>query len=409
MWATFNAAGAENSSLKAPTFTCTDSEKTAYRIWISGEKKMLQVQSNGTVTEIRLADANFGRPFRGPGKALVYNGWREGKGGISGELEMAHEFRVLYSVEKNVSRVQVSLVMDHRERTGLQCKSTSLAAVVVPFEKETPLSKSYALQFADFAKQRSSDGRLTSTAILGMESALRRFSFLAAFKNSNAKVQFIQEILEPVKRIHPDSAKELEKHVPAGLLEFWKGILSQAQYAYFPEVQRYTGWVIEGGREGSERDMDSIIAGFNVFTTSTVFKEKDIRDFFVKEVTPILKKINEGEAAEIRGGLRGLGQTLFNDLWIKAAGKRTIADYPEIESMASNIGLLAEESDFEPEKVASLITSFYRSQMAQDPEAKLLFSHSAGIELKKLTPRQKEDVQAWLDTSVKSFYLELIK
>jgi len=391
---------AVNAASKAPTFTCTDSDGVSYKVWISAQKKLLQVQDKGTLTEITLADPNYGRPSQTGTKLLIYNGWNAKAAETGDGLQMAHEFITHYFTDKKSSRVQVSLVVDHRERLGLSCRSGRSAVTVVTMDKEGPPEKRYAEQIREAHAWRSTDGRLWTSGAQAIESALRRYSFTVAFKAPTSRAQFIEEISEFIKRTHPDSIKAIGEALPQTMQEFWKNLLAQSQYAYFPEVQRYTGWV-------QEAKTDSILSGFTAFTSSAIFKEKDIRDFFIKEVTPVLKNVSDEQAKEIKEGLSGLAVTFFSDLWTKAAGKRTLSDYPDIESMARNIAAAVEQKEFEPERIAGTISAFLKSQMAFDADARKLFLDNAGPQVKSLSPRQKEDVLGWLDPAEKEFFAEM--
>lgn len=392
-----------------PTFTCVDGDGANYQIWLTRDSKRMQIREKGGTVDIPLADANYGRPPQPAGQPLHYNGWNKKAPEGKERLQMAHEFSTYYVTNKGSSRVIVSIVVDHAEKLGLSCRTNRNAVVVVPLEKEGGAIGRYVELARDAGRWRSSDGRLWPTGALGVEAALRRFGSTANFKKPADRAKFIEDIGETVKRIHPESVKIIGESLPAAMQEFWKNLLAKTQYVYFPEVQRYTAWVQEGAAGLKNNDFESILAGFNSFTASAGFKEKDIRDFFIKEVTPVLKSVTDEQANQIKGGLQALGQTFFQDLWTKAAGKLTLSDFPDIESMNRSIAAVISNPEFEPEKIAGTISAFLKTEMAMNADARKMFIESAGAQIKALTPRQREDVWGWLEPAEKEFFAELLK
>jgi len=403
----FSLAAAAASS--NPTFTCNDAEGGSYKIWLTQSKKILQVKEKGGTIEIPLADANFGRPSVPAGEPLHYNGWNRKAPEGTEKLQMAQEFATYYTTNKASSRVLISLILDHRERFGLTCQSSRNAVTVGAAEKEADGIGRY-VELAKYAgRWRGADGRLWPTGALAMEAALRRFASTTLYKNQKDRTKFIDDIGETIKRLHPDSAKRIGESLPVTLQDFWTNILAKTQYAYFPEVQRYTAWVQEGAAGMKDGDFESLLAGFNRFAASAGFKEKDIRDFFIKEVSPVLKNITEEQSQAVKARLEGLAQNFFQEIWTKASGKRTLSDFPDIESMNRSIASVIENKEFEPEKIAGTISAFLKTEMALDADARKMFVDSAGAQIKALTPRQREDIWGWLEPNEKDFFVEMMK
>lgn len=389
-----------------PNFQCTDGDGAQFKIWITAEQKEMQVTEKGKTRSFPLSEANVGRRPKEPGFPLVYNGWKpEGKTLLT-QLDMSVEFVTHYTITFNTSQVKVSLVVDHRERTGLACKGSRYSAAIVPMEI-APAPR-YAAEIREISSLRLKNGTLTPVGVLGLEAYIRRMFLSADFKKKEARDEFIQKMAPGLKKVDPQSVKTVGSRLSPPVSEFWKTILTTTRYQYYPEVERYTTWVLEGAQPALQRDLDSIRAGFASFVRSGFYNDNDTREFFAAGIKNALKSLSDTDVIQIKDGLKPDAKTFLMQLWTKAVGKRTLASFPDIADLANDILALVDAEEFDASQVRNKIVAFLKSRMALEPEARTLFIQATSPHVKKLSPRQREDVMAWFVDAEKPFFLELL-
>jgi hypothetical protein len=391
-----------------PSFDCTDAEKVAYKIWLTDEKKLMQVSSAGRAREIVLSAANLLRKAHGKDSAVAYDGFKAIATNVYDMLDLGNEFSVRYVKASGATHAEVSIVIDGAEKTGLTCRSHGNAITVEPPQGPTP--KRYAALAVEGAAQRTIKGSLTPVGILLIEAALRRMVASPDYKNEAARGVFIEDTADALRSVEETSINRVERRLPKPVAAFWGAILTSIRYKYYPEASRYAAWVKEGGRPEPDRDLESVVAGFEEFYKCRDSGVKDIRTFFVTEVTPVLKGFSQADSDWIGVHMSPSAGTFFNELWSKAVGRRTLASYPEIASTVKEIASILDAKEFEPQKLQEKLSAFLRSSLAADPEARQLFVQAASAQIKRLTARQQEDMSGWLDDETeKKFFSELLR
>ena len=398
----------------SPNFECTDAGGNAYKIWTGKDRSAMQVIEKGVAREIPLSVPQIARPFHEAGRPLVYNGWNRNGRDLLTQLDVSTEFAVQYLVQdgsqgEKHSRIKVSLVLDHRERPGLVCKSLRYAASVVSADSEGSPAARYAEMVNEAAGMRADDGALTPAGTLEIDAAVRRMFNSPSFKQKEARAEFIKALTPGLVKVAPQTIGFLGGRFPAPIGEFWKTILDESRYQYFPETQRYTTWVVEGARPGPYRDLKSVRAGVAAFVRSPTSGDKNLRDLFASDVTPAIKPLSEREIELVKTGLDAQSTAFLLELWAKANGKRTLADYPDIEQMVAEIAAIPTGKEFDAMQAHKKIMAFFKSSMAGDPEARALFLRTASPQVKRLSPREREDVMGWLDENEKKLFAKLIQ
>lgn len=393
---------------KAPNFECKDSDGTVFRVWIDDNFRTLQVTREEQVKEFSLAAANLWRVAGAPGRPLVYNRFDGSATSPLKQLDMSIELSTQYSVENGATRVKIGLVLDHRERTGLACTLPSSPGTTVVTALGGSVAQRSAALLNDAAALRSRDGSLEPVGILGVEAALLRVLNSPDFKNPQTTSEFAAKAAPGIKKIAPQSVALLRNRFKGSQRALWNSLVQKTQYLYYPEVKRYATWVVEGCRPYPDRRLYSVLAGFKAFVDSKGYQTPDIRQYFTTEVTPALKQLDDFEINQVKEGLGSEATTFLSNLWARSHGKRTLADSPMINQMATEIGTLVTQKDFDPAKVQAKLESFLQMPAAADPSTRGLFVQAASLHIKKLTPRQREDVMGWCQEAEKELLLEML-
>jgi hypothetical protein len=393
---------------EVPSFECTDGESSSYRIWLQPQHKVLEVTEKGKKREIPLSEPNVGRRPQGPGEPLIYNRFNRAGVSLADRVDLSTEVTTQYLVQGGKSQVDLSIVVDHRERIGLTCKSLRQVVSVVPTEKKSAAIDRYARQIRDAASLRTKFGTLWRVGSLAVEAAVLRMLHSPDFAQKASRDAFVEGIASTLKNIDPRTIKLIGEELPKEASTFWSGILKDIKYAYYPELMRYASWISEGARPGPERDWESLQAGFGGFLQSSVYADKGMRDFFAVQIDASLKRLGEAEIAKISDDLDAEGKAFLNQIWTKAVGRRTVAELPDVDQYTKRLAAAIEAKEFNPSEVATVIASSQR-MTSTDPEALRLFMQGASPLVKKLTPRQREDVMGWLKPSEKPFLTDLLR
>jgi hypothetical protein len=400
--------GAAPTKLGPPKFECTDAEGTSYKVWIAEGPKRMSVTEKGKTRDIALSGANLFRPD-GDGKLpLRYSGWNPRGGDVFGLLDQSTEFSVQYVVDNGTSRALVSVFLDYRERPGLSCKVSGPPVAVVSAEREIPFAARYTQLFAEVADLRSRKGTLEPIAVARIEGAVRRLFNSPEMKTG--RQAFLDACGPVLKDIDPRTTLQIGARLRGAVGDFWKKILEDIRYRYYSDASRYSSWIKEGARPGRPLHAPSVISGFNQFVASAGFKDKDIKAYFVTEITPTVKELAEADVPKVQAYLSREGMVFFDSLWTKLHNRKTLSDFPEVESVVREIANLLAAREFDARLVHRAITRAQKLLPPLGPEAKGLFLKSASPLLRGMSPRQKEDLMGWFeDPSEKAFLVEVVR
>jgi hypothetical protein len=381
---------------ESPSFVCAEGSGAAYQIYLGEDVNRLLVRDHGRSRAIALSGANIGRPDI-PGLPLVFDGWNRAGEDLYTMLQPSTEIVVEYRSLKGRPYVRLSLAVDHRERRGLTCKSVGFSTSVIPADRELTAPQRFAVAFALAASLRSREGNLTPAGVLALEAAYRRLGNAPEFATDTSRTAIVLAIAPSLKKVEPLSLSRVASRLPPALAASWRAMLNQIQYRYYPSVARYAAWIEDGSRDSAHRDLDSVYAGFKGFVTSSGYRDKDIRAYFVSEIKPSLKGLREPEVARVRALLDPDAQGFLTQVWTEAIGRRTLADYPEAQRLAREIAGLVEGRNFDPRQVEGKIAAFLRSNLAKDRQARASFVLAASHPLKRLNARQREDLLGWME------------
>jgi hypothetical protein len=395
--------------VKGPSFECTDAQKVGYKIWLGKTGKKLRIEENGKAREIPLSAPNFLRPSTREGQVLRYNGWNAKGTNISTMLDGTTEFSTQYVVAGGSTRVRVSLVVDNREKLGLNCRAGTVSATVVALEKEAGLAERHSALFEEVVGMRTTKGLLKPAAIQRIEFALRRMMLLPELKAGPERARFVELAGPHIRQIDPRTTLQISARHSGPVGDFWKQLLEDVKYKYYPDSARYSTWVKEGARV-DDFDLASVVAGFNQFAASPGFKAPEIREIFIGEVTPAVKTLTDADIENAKTELTKEGKAFLLPLWIKIQGKKTLADYPVVEDVAERLLRTVTAKEFEPLKVYNALSKANKVLLPLEAEPKALFKQRVNPYLHALTARQREDLMGWLqDPAEKAFYLELLR
>lgn len=391
------------------SFECLDRQGTIYRAWLTKNKKLLQVIDKTGTKEYPLSGANIGLPPKEPGGRLAYQRWHRNVEDPLKQLDPSTEVSTHTVVDKGNSVVRLGIVVDHREKAGLACKTSRASVPVLPETESAPAYQRFAAILADSASVRGPEGDLTSGAVVNVEAAFLRMFYSPDYSSAPARKEFVTKIAPHLKNISPVSIALIGGRLPAEAKSFWKSTLDEIKYDYYPIVERARTWVIEGSRPPPYRHLPSVRAGFAQFVASPGYKLKDIREFFIAEVLPSLKDLKEEDVDQVAQGLGKEPKAFLTSLYGRAVGKRTVADFPDIDRLTALLGSVLAEKEFDPMKVRDILSAFLTSSMALNKEARQLFIKSAGPVAKKLSPRQREDVAGWLEEAEANLLRDLLR
>lgn len=380
-----------------PNFECLDKDGIRYRAWISNERRALEVTTKTLTREYPLSGANIGRPPRGPGERLVYQHWNPRETEITEKLDPSVEFVTQYVTRNGTTEIHLGIVIQHQEKLGLKCTASQVVAPILAETETTILSERLARELQEMSEIRVLKGALAVNALKSVESTLLRMVNSPNYKNETLKKDFIQKISLSFKKISPVSISQLKRRMTGEGKAFLSQILSEIKYDYYPAVERARTWVIEGCRPNPLRDIESVRSGFAQFVASPGFKENDMKVFFTSEVLPSLKQLDDSEMDLVKKGLSREAQNFAELLYGKAHGKRSLADFPEIESWKQELLAALQEKEFNPMRVRDIFQAFNSSSIAMQEDSRKLFIESLRPVVQKLTPRQLEDVRGWLE------------
>ncbi len=382
---------------KGPKYECRDSERNVYKIWIGREDNRLQATDPaGRVRAIKLSGANVARPEVYEGQTLRYNGWNMRGRDIYAMLDASTEFAVQYVVLNDSTRVRVSLVLDNRERAGLVCTLTGISANVVALEKDVSLPERYADLFAEVTSLRQREGTLKPIAILRIEAILRRMMLIPEFKKGPDRTKFLELAAPFIKNIDSRTTVQISARQKGPVAAYWKQLLDDIRYKYHSDSTRFGNWVKEGARPEA-KDIASVIAGFNAFVASPAFRDQSLRDLFVADVTESMKLLDETDLLNAKTYLTNEGRKFFEPLWVKVNGRKTLVDYPQLESATRALVANLRAKEFDAFKVYKAFSYALKVQAPMDAEAKALFHKAISPLLKLLDARSREDMLGWLE------------
>lgn len=389
-------------SAEISNFECNDKKGTLFKVHLKHNRFMEVVEKRAS-RKISLSEASKARVRKAkPGEPLIYSAI-----GPKNEPDLSTEFLVQYQVQYGLSAVKILIVVDHQERLGLQCKATGYSSFVQEWDGETSSAGRQVSLMQEFAGLRKSDGMLKPIAILGMETSVRRMLNSEDFFQKSARDEYFKRVTPLLHKIHPESIHEIGKHLDAKAAEFWKTLLAETKYQKASAAWRYATWVREGA-ESEEKDLASIQVGFSAFYRSHFYSQPDVRNYFANETRQALTRLNDSEAARVEQGLEAEVKLFFAELWRQATGKPPPVDYrPDIERYALEFAASLEGAEFDPRKIAMALALFSKSQFATNPDALALYRRLISDDLKKLSPREQEDVMGWLEGSDKGFFREV--
>jgi len=392
-----------------PTFSCQDGEGSSYRIWTQRDASVLQAVEKGVSREIPLSPANVLREAPRTGETQFFNGWNPRGKDLFAMLNLGTEFAVRYRIENGSTRVHVGIVLGHRERTGLSCTASGYSARVVSFESEAPASVRLAGQAAAYARMRTKAGELDLVAVLGIEAILRRAFASSEYSTPPGREGFARNFTVALNPIDPASMKQIAARLEPPLAALLETLLTDTRYRVYPDSSRHAQWIREGF-SATPRNYTSIAAGFLRFAESPGSRQGDIKGFFLQEIHPMLKALDEEEIATIRVLGGPTVRAFVTPLWNRAVGKKTKDDYPEIPGMVSELAELADPETFDPQRFQEKLGLILRSKIGANPETLEYFVEDASSYVKQLTPRQREDLKGWLeDSGERELFAELVK
>lgn len=394
---------------KPPSFDCVDADRVSYKIWIGKGKNLLRITDKGKTRELGLSGANLSRPVK-EGQPLRYNGFNPKGNTIFTMLDGSTEFSTHYLVENGSSKVRVSLVVDSREKLGLVCQVSGVSTTVVALDKEVAAPERFLALLEEVAGLRTPAGLLKPIAVQRMEGIIRQLNLSPELKKAPERARFVELASPVVKSIDPRSTTLLGAKLRGPIGEFWKQLLEEMKVKYHPDYSRCSAWVKEGARTGIDRDLVSVIAGFNQFAASPGFKDKEIRDLFIGEVTESMKVLTEQDVHDAKHGLTKPALAFFEPLWVKVNGRKTLDDYVDVKSAAARLNQAVRSREFDPLKVHKAIGIAYKVLLPFEVEPKKLFKQAVSSNLRAMTARQREDLMGWLqEPAEKTFFLDLLR
>ncbi len=400
---------AARATPEAPTYLCRDAKGTEYRVWIGRANNRIEKTEGAAISVYPLASANIFRPAANPGEPLIYNGWQQGASRTAEAVDLAQEVVTQFKTDGEKSTLAFGLTLDHRERTPLDCTSSAQRAEIVYLAKHSAPEVRYPERVQAVAGLRGHDGGLTPVAARTLDSMVRRFYHSPSYADAAAKAAFIKNLTPGLVRVAPSTMSAVGKRLPDEMKPFWVAILDGTRYRYFPETERYAGWIKEGARPEPLRDLESVRAGFLSFVRSPLFKQKDLREFFSRAVTGAVASLEDFELNRVTARFHPNEKAYVKSVWVKATGKKTIDDFPEIMPMVEHLGKAVSAKEFDPLKVKDRLMVFFTTSMAGSADARALFVQASASHVKRLSPRQQEDVNAWLNDAGKTLFREMLR
>lgn len=389
-----------------PDFECTDAEQNVFRIWTNPRKNSLEVVSTKGKRVIALSGANMGRLSVSTADPMAYNGWNPSRQEIMDRLDFSTEVTIHY-VDGNAGggRIRISLVLEHRERLGLQCRSSGFLAEFLTAESDVPAAQRYATLFSQAATWRDKQGELTSAGLGGVEAAVLRMFYSADYARAEAQDVFVKAVSPALKAIAEISVKKVDERFRGAGAPLWKKVRAEGGYDMAPKTARFVTWIQEGSRVPPQRNLDSVHAGLKSFRQSSLYKETSVKNFFAKEVIPSLRELSRTDIDYIKIGLDAEGYFLLLNLWSRA----NLVDYPDAELAANEVSALFNAAELDPVQIHRKIVAFQQSSMAKRKEVRALYVGTLSYHIRRLTPRQREDIGAWFQGDQRAFFIEIAK
>ncbi len=392
----------------APTYSCGDGKGASYRIWLTEARRAMEWDAGGKTFEIKLAAANLFRAPANPGEPLVSNGWHPEK--LKGEpLDLGYEVTTQFLTENDRSFTVLGLVVAHQERTELDCRAHGNQVSLEYFDKRLPPEVRLPDRVSAVAGLRGPSGELTAVAAATLDSVVRRFYHSPSLHRAEAKQSFFKNITPAIVRVAPNTISSIGKKLPVAMKPFWVELLEATKYRYFPETERYIGWIKEGARPEPQRDLDSVRAGFLSFVRSPLFKQKDLQEFLTRSVLSAVAGLDEHELNRVSARMTVAEKAFLKSVWVKATGRKTADDFPEIAKMVQDLNRAVTAPNFDPVQVKDRLMVFFASSLAANPEAKGLYVQAASPVVKRLSPRQVEDLNVWLNEAGQELLREMLR
>lgn len=382
-----------------PAFRCTSGNQ---QIGVYLEKKLgkpanrLEVTEGGKTRTIALST---------PGAAFsegVFGDWILYHGTKANGFDFGQELRIRYSTDTRGSDAQLFLVLDHRAAQPLVCETTkNFVTVKTSFDAETQ-RRFLSEAFGSLASLRKKTGFLQNSAQTMLVELVQRFALLSPTSLTSVR----NEIL----KIHKSSVASITEQLSGDSKKLWVKTLAEIRYDYFPESDRFLIWIKEGTRPKPLRNLESVTAALNGFVRLPAYRSDDLKKHFVAESKTAIKEIQEEELPLLRPDLTESGKKLFDEIWISATGKKTLANYPILEEILMQLTKAIKKTgnDFDAQTVEKRAMAFYKSTLAQDPEAKKLFLENARPLFKGLSARQLEDLMSWVEEEEKPLFEQLV-
>lgn len=382
---------------KVPSFECTDGEGSVFKVWIGTGQNRMRVTENKKEREILLSGANVNRPAARPDDGLRYNGWNAAGSDLFTLLDAGQEFSVTYLVTDGSTRARVAIVVDNRERLGLSCKATGVAVRVVSEDSEWPAPQRYGASIDEVVGLRTRKGTLEPIGVMRLEAVIRRMSFSSDAKKPAVYKAIVDRIGPSLKTVDPRTVRQISIRLKGPVADLWNKILDDVQFKYYPEASRLAAWVKEGARPEGDRHIPSIIAGFNNFAASPGFKDKDIKAFFISEVSDSLKEIDDAAALKLNAYFTREARAFFETIWSRANNKKTLTDFPELAANVIALSGLLVAKDFDPLQVHNQIQLSLKLLERYGPESKVLYLNALSAPFKGLNARRQEDLKGWIE------------
>ncbi len=150
-------------------------------------------------------------------------------------------------------------------------------------------------------------------------------------------------------------------------------------------------------------------AGFLSFVRSPLFKQKDLQDFFSRSVLASVATLQEHELNRVSARMNAKEKSFVKSVWVKATGRKTIEDFPEISNMVRELDSAISSPTFDPVQVKDRLMAFFASSLAANVEAKALYVQAATPAIRRLSPRQREDLNVWLNDAGKELLREMLR
>lgn len=387
-----------------PDFECLDAAQHVYRIWVKGTPKRMEMTTRTGTRSVTLAGANYGRSRQAAGGPLAYNAWNLAERDFSKRLDLSVEFLVQYVGERPAGDVRVSIVWDHRERPGVQCASLDFVAAIRASDADP--TGSYAELLTEAATSREKTGALSHFGVLGVEAAISRMVRSERFARTESRAEFTRAVTPALRNLAESSVTLVRNRLGPDVRPFFEKLLEDSGYEVASKTERYATWIREGARPAPDRNLDSVHAGMKGFRVSPVYDKASVRAFFSSQVEGALGQLTKTDLGYVMTGLDPESTSYLVHLWSKAHLPR----YREAERAASEILALASQKieGPVPGKIKTRVVSFFSSETGKNAEARSLFKGYVSYPLKKLTPRQLEDIGAWFKGEEKRLFEELL-